>query len=67
MANVGSDTSQDNPQATDYSILIHFDEATQTFTAGRTISKLPTGHVIFTSMHKSGTDVVMFGPVAHDR
>lgn len=61
LANIGSDTSLENPQANDYSILIKFDEQAQTFAAGRTVSKLPGGHFIFTSMHKSGADVLMFG------
>src|ERR1019366_616262 len=38
ICNTGSDTSLANPQATDYSVLVPFNEAAQTFTAGRTIS-----------------------------
>ena len=33
-----------NDQSKDYSVLATFDEATQTFTSGRTISALPNGH-----------------------
>lgn len=38
LCNTGSDTSLANPQAGDYSVLVQFDEATQTFTGARTIS-----------------------------
>jgi Domain of unknown function (DUF4185) len=61
LCNIGSDASQAVPQANDISILVHFDEATQTFTAGRTVSQLPNGHFIFTSLHRSGSDVLVFG------
>jgi hypothetical protein len=61
VVNTGSDMSQNDPHANDYSLLVRFDEAAGTFAAGRTISKLPGGHFIFTSLHLSGTDVLMFG------
>ncbi len=60
VCNTGSDTSLANPQQNDSSVLVHFDESTQTFTAGRTISP-PGGHFIYASPHASGTDVLMFG------
>ncbi|MFI5166729.1 MAG: DUF4185 domain-containing protein [Thermoanaerobaculales bacterium] len=61
ICNTGSDTSLSNPHLDDYSILARFDEATQSFTTGRTISTMPNGHFIFTSLHSSGSDVLMFG------
>jgi hypothetical protein len=38
LCNTGSDTSLANPQAGDYSVLVQFDEAAQTFTGATTIS-----------------------------
>ncbi len=35
-----------NDQSHDYSVLATFDETTQTFTSGRTISTLPSGHFV---------------------
>jgi hypothetical protein len=61
VCNSGSDISLPDPHANDYSVLARFDEAAQTFSTGRTISRLPGGHFIFTSLHASGTDVLMFG------
>jgi hypothetical protein len=58
VANIGADTPAG--KSSDRSILIRFDEQAQTFTAGRTLSTLP-GKFIFTSVHKSGSDVVIFG------
>jgi hypothetical protein len=61
VCNTGSDTSLDNVHAHDYSVLARFDETTQTFSTGRTISQIPGGHFIITSLHESGTDMLMFG------
>ena len=44
-----------------FSVLVRFDEAAKTFTAGRTISSMPSGQFIYTSLHASGSDVYMFG------
>ncbi|HSR05696.1 MAG TPA: DUF4185 domain-containing protein [Bryobacteraceae bacterium] len=60
IVNTGSDTTSANPQLTDYSALVSFDEAAQTFTAGRTISPAG-GRFIGTSMHASGSNVFIFG------
>lgn len=60
VCNTGSDTTLANPQAGDFSALAQFDESTQTFTAGRTISPVG-GHFIGTSLHASGTNVYIFG------
>lgn len=60
ICNTGSDTSLANPQAGDYSALVQFNESSQTFTAGRTISPAG-GHFIGTSMHESGGNVYIFG------
>ena len=43
------------------SLLVRFDQAAGTFTAGRTISRLPGGHFVFTALRASGSDVYMFG------
>jgi hypothetical protein len=68
VCNSGSDASNlSNPHLNDYSVLARFDEATQTFTTGRTISKIPGGHFIIVSLHEMvGQDsgapqVLMFG------
>jgi hypothetical protein len=42
-------------------VLVKFDETAKTFTPGRTISRLPGGHFVYTALHASGTDVYMFG------
>lgn len=59
--NTGADESLTDPHQNAYSILARFDETAKTFTAGRTISKLPGGHFLFTALHASGPDVFMFG------
>ena len=61
VCNTGADESLADPHQNASSILARFDETTKTFTTGRTISRLPGGHFIFTSVHASGTDVYMFG------
>jgi hypothetical protein len=60
IVNTGSDTTAANPQVTDYSALVSFDEAAQTFAVGRTISPAG-GRFIGTSMHASGSNVYIFG------
>lgn len=60
VCNTGSDPSSPDPQLTDSSVLVRFDEAAKTFTAVRTISP-PGGHFIGTSLHASGSNVFMFG------
>src|SRR5262249_44583894 len=61
VANAGADHSMADINANAYSVLVKFDEAAKTFTAGRTISRLPGGHFVYTSLHTSGSDVYMFG------
>jgi hypothetical protein len=61
VCNTGADESLADPHQNAFSVLARFDEATKTFTTGRTISQLPGGHFVFTSVHASGTDVLMFG------
>jgi hypothetical protein len=60
IVNTGSDTTAANPQVTDYSVLVSFDETAQTFAGGRTISPAG-GRFIGTSMHASGSNVYIFG------
>ena len=65
VCNTGSDASQPDPHVADYSVLVKFDETSQTFTAGRTISARPAGHFIATALHAAGSDVMMFGAGAY--
>ncbi len=51
VCNTGSDATQTNPHLHDFSVLAAFDPAAQTFTTGRTISQMPDGHFIITSLH----------------
>ena len=51
------ETGQSNAR----SMLVRFDQAAGTFTAGRTISQLPGGRFVFTALRASGSDVYMFG------
>jgi Domain of unknown function (DUF4185) len=60
IVNTGSDPSLPNPQGGDFSVLVQFNEAAQTFTTGRTISPVG-GHFIGTSLHESGGYVYLFG------
>ena len=43
------------------SVLVRFNQAAGTFTAGRTISQMPGGRFVFTSLRAFGSDVYMFG------
>jgi uncharacterized protein (TIGR03437 family) len=69
---MGSDGTTDG--SNDYSVLVKFDETTETFTSGRTMSALPTGHFVTAAMYEASIgqlrspapvlpepDVVMFG------
>lgn len=60
ICNTGSDPSLADPQAGDYSVLVQFNEAAQTFLGGRTISTTG-GRFIGTSMRASGSNVFIFG------
>ena len=61
VVNTGADVNLSNPQQNARSVLARFDETTKTFATGRTISQLPVGHFVFTSLHASGDDVYMYG------
>ena len=61
ICNTGADTSLPNPHVNDVSLLAHFDERTQKFTTGRTVSRMPGGHFIITAPHAFGASVLMFG------
>ena len=61
VCNTNADESLADPHQNAYSVLVRFDEANKTFTAGRTISHAAGGHFVFTSVHALGTDVFMFG------
>ena len=60
IVNTGSDTTAASPQASDYSVLVSFDESTQAFTAGRTVSPVG-GRFLATAMHALGSNVYIFG------
>jgi uncharacterized protein (TIGR03437 family) len=66
--------SDGNTDGNDYAVLVKFNETTQTFTSGRTMSALPGGHFVTAAMYEATTgllgspppvlpepDVVMFG------
>jgi len=67
VCNTGSDVTQSNPHLHDYSVLARFDETTQKFTTGRTVSQLPGGHFILVSLHEmtgqvtAAPQILMFG------
>jgi len=61
VCNTGTDRNLPNPNANAYSVLTRFDESTRKFTLLRTISSMPNGRFIITSLHASGSDVLMFG------
>jgi uncharacterized protein (TIGR03437 family) len=66
ICSTGSQTTAGLDQSQDYSVLVQFNEATQTFTAGRTIS--PTGGLfVFDSLYESGGNVFLFGVGAYRR
>ncbi len=62
-------TSSGTDGSHDYAVLTKFNETTQTFTSGRTMSALPGGHFLTAAMYASPTgilsvpeqDVVIFG------
>ena len=69
---MGSDGKTDG--SNDYAVLVKFNETTQTFTSGRTMSALPGGHFVTAAMYEAPTgilgipapvlpepDVVLFG------
>jgi uncharacterized protein (TIGR03437 family) len=69
---MGSDGNTDG--SNDYAVLVKFNETTQTFISGRTMSALPAGHFVTAAMYEAPTgllgspapvlpepDVVMFG------
>ena len=61
VCNTGADASLPDIHQNAWSILAKFDEASQTFTTGRTISSLPGGRFVFDALHASGADVYTFG------
>lgn len=68
VCNTGSDTSQSNVHAHDFSALARFDPVAKQFFSGRTISRMPGGHFILDAMHEipagvgvSTPSVMMFG------
>ena len=61
VCNTGADASLSDIHQNAYSILAKFDEGTQTFTTGRTISTPPGGRFVFDALHASGPDVFTFG------
>ena len=60
VCNVGSNTSLDNPQVGDHSILVRFDETAHTFTYLRDVDQTG-GHFIGTALRAWGGYVYMYG------
>ena len=63
--NTGNDPSLPDPRTNVHTLLSKFDETAQTFTTGRTIWGMPSGHFIITSPHTSGSNVFLFGVGAY--
>jgi len=61
ICNSGMDRNLPQPDANAYSVLTRFDETSRRFTLLRTISSMPNGRFIITSLHASGNDVLMYG------
>jgi hypothetical protein len=61
VVDTGKDINLPNPSANAYSVLTRFDEANRRFTVLRTISSMPNGHFVTTSLRARGSDVMMFG------
>lgn len=59
--NTGNDINLPDPSVNAYSVLTRFDESTRRFTLLRTISSMPAGRFVTTSLYPSGSDVLMFG------
>lgn len=59
--NTGTDINLPDPNVNAYSILTRFDEIERRFTLLRTISSMPNGRFVTTSLQAFGTDVLMFG------
>ncbi|HEX6178212.1 MAG TPA: DUF4185 domain-containing protein, partial [Thermoanaerobaculia bacterium] len=57
----GKDRNLPDPGANAYSVLTRFDETTRRFTLLRTISSMPAGRFVTTSLHAHGGDVLMYG------
>jgi len=61
VVNAGADHSMGDIHANAFSLLVRFDESAKTFTTGRTVSSMPSGHFVYTALRASGADVYMFG------
>ena len=61
VCNTGTDRNLPNPNVNMYSVLTRFDETTRLFTLLRTISSMPDGRFVTTSLHTFGSDVLMYG------
>lgn len=61
VVNTGAEPTQPDIHLNASSVLVRFDEAAKTFTTGRTISRMPAGRFIYTSLQIAGSDVYMFG------
>ena len=64
VCNSGSDTNNPSPHAKDFSVLAKFDENRQTFSTGRTISRMPDGHFIITTLHDDSSPSDFTQPTA---
>jgi hypothetical protein len=66
ICNTGADSSLTNKRVHDYSVLVTFDQTNLMFQTNRTISVLTNGgQFVITSLHQSGTNILMFGAGAY--
>ena len=61
LCNTGADITLPDPSSKRYSVLTRFDEAARRFTSLRTISSMPNGRFVTTSVYTHGSDVMMWG------
>lgn len=61
VCDTGKDINLPDPGANAYSVLARFDEVERRFTALRTISSMPHGRFVTTSLHAFGSDVLVYG------
>lgn len=57
----GADRDLPDPSANKRSVLTRFDETTRRFSVLRTLSSMPSGRFITTSLYRFGSDVLIFG------
>ena len=61
ICDTGADALAEDRSANKYSVLTRFDETGRRFTVLRTISSMPNGRFVTTSLYRNGSDVAVFG------